>query len=231
MVTGATQPGSDVLAAQPRALIVTIYGLYAREPRAGWLSIAALIRLMAELGVDEPAVRSAISRLKLRGLLERGARNGRGRLRPLRPRSRDPGRGRPPDFPSGREPARPTAGCWRCSAFPSTACPAACAAVPAGLARLRHGLGRSLDRAARSWPARRATCWRADGLTAYVSLFTAGYLAFGDVGDKVGRVVGPGPAGAALPGLHRRGRAGRWRAGQHRQRRCRARRSPTTSGC
>ena len=61
--------GSDVLAAQPRALIVTIYGLYARES-AGWFSIAAVIRLMAELGVDEPAVRSAISRLKLRGLLE-----------------------------------------------------------------------------------------------------------------------------------------------------------------
>ncbi|MGY0230279.1 PaaX family transcriptional regulator [Longispora urticae] len=53
----------------PRALIVTVYGLYARET-GGWLSIAALIRILAELGVDEPAVRSAISRLKRRGLLE-----------------------------------------------------------------------------------------------------------------------------------------------------------------
>lgn len=54
---------------QPRALIVTIYGLYARQA-GGWLSAASLVRLMAELGVDEPAVRSSISRLKGRGLLE-----------------------------------------------------------------------------------------------------------------------------------------------------------------
>lgn len=54
---------------QPRALIVTIYGLYAREV-GGWLSVGALIRLMGGLGVDEPAVRSSISRLKRRGILE-----------------------------------------------------------------------------------------------------------------------------------------------------------------
>jgi phenylacetic acid degradation operon negative regulatory protein len=36
----------------------------------GWLSVAALIRLLADLGVDEPAVRSAISRLKRRGILQ-----------------------------------------------------------------------------------------------------------------------------------------------------------------
>jgi len=53
---------------QPRALIVTVYGLYAREV-GGWLSVATLIRLLAELDVDAPAVRSSISRLKRRGLL------------------------------------------------------------------------------------------------------------------------------------------------------------------
>jgi phenylacetic acid degradation operon negative regulatory protein len=53
---------------RPRSLIVTVYGLYAREV-GGWLSVAALIKLLAECGVDEPAVRSAISRLKKRGLL------------------------------------------------------------------------------------------------------------------------------------------------------------------
>jgi phenylacetic acid degradation operon negative regulatory protein len=53
---------------QPRALIVTIYGLYAREA-GGWLSVGALIKLMAVVGVDEQAVRSSISRLKRRGLL------------------------------------------------------------------------------------------------------------------------------------------------------------------
>lgn len=54
--------------AQPRSLIVTIYGAYARES-GGWFSVAALIRLMEMLGIDEPAVRSSISRLKRRGIL------------------------------------------------------------------------------------------------------------------------------------------------------------------
>lgn len=53
----------------PRALIVSIFGLYARES-GGWLSVATLIRLMAELGVDETAVRSSISRLKRRGVID-----------------------------------------------------------------------------------------------------------------------------------------------------------------
>jgi phenylacetic acid degradation operon negative regulatory protein len=63
VVDEANAPGQ-----KPRALIVTIYGLYARE-LGGWMSVASIIRLMAELGVDEPAVRSSISRLKRRGLL------------------------------------------------------------------------------------------------------------------------------------------------------------------
>lgn len=62
--------------ARPRALIVTIYGLYARE-MGGWLSISALIRLLGELRVDEPAVRSSISRLKRRGILEAERVDGR----------------------------------------------------------------------------------------------------------------------------------------------------------
>jgi phenylacetic acid degradation operon negative regulatory protein len=60
---------------QPRALIVTAYGLYARTGD-GWLPIAALVRLLAALGVDQPAVRSAISRLKRRGVLEPARRDG-----------------------------------------------------------------------------------------------------------------------------------------------------------
>lgn len=54
---------------RPRALIVTIYGLYARDV-GGWFSVATLIRLMAQLGVDETAVRSSISRLKRRGIIQ-----------------------------------------------------------------------------------------------------------------------------------------------------------------
>jgi phenylacetic acid degradation operon negative regulatory protein len=62
-------------AERPRAFIVTVYGLYAREA-GGWLSVSSLIRLMAELGVDEPAVRSSISRLKRRGILEARRQDG-----------------------------------------------------------------------------------------------------------------------------------------------------------
>ncbi|MGP3962255.1 PaaX family transcriptional regulator [Nonomuraea sp. 3N208] len=53
---------------KPRALIVTVYGLYAREV-GGWMSVASVIKLLARCGVDAPSVRSAIFRLKRRGLL------------------------------------------------------------------------------------------------------------------------------------------------------------------
>jgi phenylacetic acid degradation operon negative regulatory protein len=52
----------------PRALIVSLYGLYARES-GGWLSVATLVKLLAQVGVEEAAVRSAISRLKRRGVI------------------------------------------------------------------------------------------------------------------------------------------------------------------
>lgn len=62
---GAPSLGS----ARPRAFIVSLYGLYAREV-GGWFSVSSVIQLMAQLDVDEPAVRSSISRLKRRGILE-----------------------------------------------------------------------------------------------------------------------------------------------------------------
>ncbi|MGH3498489.1 MAG: PaaX family transcriptional regulator [Nocardioidaceae bacterium] len=52
----------------PRQLIVSLYGLYARDEH-NWLSVAALVRLMADLGVDAAAVRSSVSRLKRRDVL------------------------------------------------------------------------------------------------------------------------------------------------------------------
>ena len=57
----------------PRHLILTLFGLYARD--ASWLSVRALIALMAELDVDAAATRSSVSRLKKRGVLE-AARHG-----------------------------------------------------------------------------------------------------------------------------------------------------------
>ena len=41
--------------AAPRQLITTLYGLYARAEH-DWLSVASLVRLMADLGVDAAAV-------------------------------------------------------------------------------------------------------------------------------------------------------------------------------
>jgi len=70
-VAETNEPGGDATArsARLRHLIVTVYGLYARHD-GGWLSVATLIRLLADLGIDESAVRSAISRLKRRGILQ-----------------------------------------------------------------------------------------------------------------------------------------------------------------
>ena len=59
----------------PRRLITTLYGLYAREEN--WLSVAALVRLMADLGVEAAAVRSSVSRLKKRGVLVAAKRDSR----------------------------------------------------------------------------------------------------------------------------------------------------------
>lgn len=59
---------------------MTVYGLYGRGPFArgagGWMSVARLVSLLADLGVDESAVRSSISRLKRRGMLVPDRRDG-----------------------------------------------------------------------------------------------------------------------------------------------------------
>lgn len=68
LATASGGPGEPIAEAQPRQLIVTIYGLYARE-QPNWLPIASVVRLMADLGVDGQAVRSSISRLKRRDTL------------------------------------------------------------------------------------------------------------------------------------------------------------------
>ena len=62
-------------AGQPRQLIITVYGLYSRAT-GGWMSVASLVSLLTDLGVDEPAVRSSISRLKRRGILHASRRSG-----------------------------------------------------------------------------------------------------------------------------------------------------------
>ncbi|MFF1765712.1 PaaX family transcriptional regulator C-terminal domain-containing protein [Streptomyces sp. NPDC058249] len=67
---------------RPSSLINTVYGAFVRR-LGGWISIADLIVLMGDLGVDSQAVRSAISRLKKRGVLVPERRSGTGyRLSP-----------------------------------------------------------------------------------------------------------------------------------------------------
>ena len=54
---------------RPKTLILDLYGRYAPQFR-GWIAVSDLVRLMGLLGVDEQAVRSAVSRMTRRGLLE-----------------------------------------------------------------------------------------------------------------------------------------------------------------
>ncbi|GAA1902349.1 PaaX family transcriptional regulator [Streptantibioticus ferralitis] len=53
----------------PSSLIVTFFGAYGRAECDGRVPVAALIRLLGAADVDPQSVRSAVSRLKRRGLL------------------------------------------------------------------------------------------------------------------------------------------------------------------
>lgn len=171
-------------APQPRALIVTVYGLYAREV-GGWLSVSVLIRLMAELGIEEPAVRSAISRLKRRGLLEPERRDGLAGYA-LSAAGRDV-------LDEGDERIFHPHGAalsdgWLLAVF----------SVPESERQRRHTLRSRLTwlgfgtaapgvwiAPAHLYDATRTTLQR-HGLERYVNLFRADYLAFGSVADSVG---------------------------------------------
>jgi phenylacetic acid degradation operon negative regulatory protein len=168
---------------QPRALIVSVYGLYARED-GGWLSVATLIRLLTELGVDEPAVRSSISRLKRRGILvaERvGGTAGYGLSAPARA-ILDEGDRRIFD----RQRASAQEG-WVLAVF----------SVPEAEREKRHQLRSRLawlgfgTVAAGVWVAPQhlldetRDALSRQGLAGYVDLFTADHAAFGDERAKV----------------------------------------------
>jgi phenylacetic acid degradation operon negative regulatory protein len=69
MVARSPRPPEEQAASPaPRRLIITLYGCYGRGEH-NWLSVASLIRLMGDLGVESQAVRSSVSRLKRRGML------------------------------------------------------------------------------------------------------------------------------------------------------------------
>lgn len=182
MTTTDLDGGADRGPQPPRALIVTLLGLYVRD-LGGWISVSALIRLMAAAGVDEQAVRSALTRLKRRGIVESERRDGvagyalsgyAGRVLELGDRRIFATR---PD--SERD--------WVLAVF----------SVPESERQKRHTL-----RARLSWlgfgtvssgvwiaPGHLAQDTReallSDGLEPYVDLFRAEYLAFGDPAAKV----------------------------------------------
>jgi phenylacetic acid degradation operon negative regulatory protein len=186
-VAETNEPGGDATgrSARLRHLIVTVYGLYARSG-GGWLSVAALIRLLADLGVDEPAVRSAISRLKRRGILEARRQDGSAgyqlsteALAILREGDARIFRRRRAVLADG----------WLLAVF----------SVPEAERHRRHVLRTELTRlgfgmvAPGVWivPAHpddaTAETLRRLGLDSYADLFHADHLAFGDPADKVRR--------------------------------------------
>ncbi|KAB2390363.1 PaaX family transcriptional regulator [Actinomadura montaniterrae] len=72
----AGEPGTG----RPKMLIMDVCGAYMR-PLGGWFAIAKIVQLMNELGVDETATRSALLRMRRKGLLESENRAGARGLR------------------------------------------------------------------------------------------------------------------------------------------------------
>ncbi len=183
--TEPNEPGTDATArsARLRHLIITVYGLYARHD-GGWLSVATLIRLLADLGIDEPAVRSAISRLKRRGILQSRRSGGAAGYQLSAEALAILREGDARIFRRGR--ATPADG-WVLAVF----------SVPESERHRRHVLRSELARlgfgmvAPGAWivPAHpqdtTAETLRRLELDAYADLFRADHLAFGDPAAKV----------------------------------------------
>lgn len=182
MTTTELDGGTERGPLPPRALIVTLLGLYVRE-FGGWISVSSLIRLMAAAGVDEQAVRSSLSRLKRRGIVEAERRGGVAgyALSEYARQVLEVGDRR--IFARPEQHSRD----WVVVVF----------SVPESERQKRHAL-----RARLSWlgfgtvssgvwiaPGHLADDARAvlasDGLEPYVDLFRAEYVAFGDPADKV----------------------------------------------
>lgn len=164
-------------------LILTAFALYARS-EDNWLSVASLVRLMADLGLDDPAVRSSISRLKRRGVLH-PERHGKAAGYSLGPTTLEVlAEGDTRIFERARA---STADGWLLVVF----------SVPESERDKRHELRTSLTRlgfgtaAPGVWIApgnlaaeTRSTLNRR-GLTTYVDMFAGEYLAFGEPRSKV----------------------------------------------
>ncbi len=70
-MSSAINEDQDAIAlrtSRPQSLIFTIYGAYSRS-LGGWIAVATLLKLLREMDIESNAVRSALSRLKRRGVL------------------------------------------------------------------------------------------------------------------------------------------------------------------
>lgn len=181
----ASAGGSTAPRQAPRhqQLIVTIYGLYGR-PNGGVMPVSVLISMLDDLGVESSGVRSSVSRLKRRGVLESVKQGGVAAYR-LAPNLEDV-------FQEGDRrifsPRRATAADrWLLIAF----------SVPESQRHLRHQLRSMLTRMGfgsvtpglwvapgNTYEEIRHQLERA-GLTEYVEFFAAEHLTSDHVRDKV----------------------------------------------
>ena len=184
-MTAQTRPTTNAGGrdAQPRQLIVTIFGLYARAER-NWLSVASVVRLMADLGVDGPAVRSSVSRLKRRGVLASERHDGAAGYALSGATLKVLAEGDRRIFQRSRAVAEDG---WLVVVF----------SIPESMRDKRHALRTSLTRlgfgivASGVWIApgtmereTRDTLERR-GLSSYVDMFTGDHLGFADVRSKI----------------------------------------------
>jgi phenylacetic acid degradation operon negative regulatory protein len=184
-MTAARQITRKVGGPDPRLsqLIITILGLYARAEH-NWLSVASVVRLMADLGVDGQATRSAISRLKRRGVLDSERHAGSAGYSLAAPTIEALAEGDVRIFERRRAAADDG---WLVVVF----------SVPESEREKRHALRKVLTRlgfgnvASGVWIApgnlareTRHTLERR-GLTPYVDIFTGDHFAFGDLRTKV----------------------------------------------
>jgi phenylacetic acid degradation operon negative regulatory protein len=164
-------------------LIITIFGLYARAEH-NWLSVASVVRLMSDLGVDGQAARSSISRLKRREVLRSERHAGAAGYSLAGPTLEVLAEGDVRIFERTRAVAEDG---WIVVVF----------SVPESERDKRHALRSALTRlgfgtaAPGVWVApgnlareTRRTLERR-GLSSYVDIFTGSHVAFGDLRSKV----------------------------------------------
>jgi phenylacetic acid degradation operon negative regulatory protein len=164
-------------------LILTIFALYGRA-EGNWLSVASIVALMADLGADGQAVRSSVSRLKRRGVLDGERRGGAAGYCLTAPTLEVLAEG---DVRIFERPRATESDGWLVVVF----------SVPESERDKRHALRASLTRlgfgtaAPGVWVApagiaaeTRHTLERR-GLDEYVDLFAGEHLAFGDLRSKV----------------------------------------------